>query len=164
MLSLLWTKLIDIYSKILDEKLYKTALLILVLLFLASSVMINNKVQNLTSEIKHLPTFINSHDSTLEIRLNTRINQLYTDNSELFEMYVYTYKDDLIQIIKHTANNNSELLQALIEKSTKETINEIRKQNFNNRYRVKIDSLKIIGIPEALNFDNQNSLFYAFNK
>jgi hypothetical protein len=162
MLSLLWTKLLDIYTKILDEKRYKTALLLLILIFLGSNVITTNKVNELSKEIKNLPVAMNRQDSLLEVRLNININQLYADNSELFEMYITTYKNDLAQVIKYTANSNSDLLRALIEKSTTETINEIRKQRINNRY-IRPDSVRFNVTPVSFLPNPFKSLCYASN-
>ena len=145
MLLLLWAKFIDLFEKILIEKLFKFALLLSSSVFLTVSIINNNKITELSGKIDDIPALINRQDSALEHRFDNKFARMYADNSAILEMYATSSKEDLTRIINYsvTIKDNAELLKALIEKTSAETIKEIRKQQIKQRYHK----------PDTLNFD-----------
>ena len=158
-LSLVFKAIIAFINNI-SEKNFKTTLVFLTSIFLVSTFVINNKITQLSHDIQNLPALINHQDSMLEKRVNSKMDYMFSDATIIFTDYTKSNQNDLNTIIDNLnqVNSNTSLLKALINKTSQETLQEIRKRHFNRKYSP--DSLNIT--IEPVSFINYYNNLYAF--
>jgi hypothetical protein len=135
MLILLWKEILSFLEKVSDKS-YKAVIIFLTALFMASSIAIINKVTALNDKIERLSIKSSKQDSALEDHLNSKIDHMYSDASDLFQGYATSNTEDLKTIIDNSAitASNGAVIKKLVEKSTADIIQEVKKIQFRNRY------------------------------
>lgn len=141
--SLFFKSVIEFIDKI-SAKHLKALILLLLSVFLSTSVVILNKVDRVADTLQALTANLDKRDSAIEKRIDIKMNNMFSDASQIFERYTVSNAEDLKTIIDKSSisADNSFLLKKLIEKSVQEIISEVKKTQFKTRYIPK-DSLNI---------------------
>lgn len=148
-LSLAWKVFTDFIGNKLDEKAYKTVLLLVVSLFLVTSVVMLSKVSSMSGKIDASYRQSAKNDSAMEARIINHINQRNVDAIEIFQGYAINQAEDLKTIIDKTGvtADNTYLLKKIVDKSNSELMQEIKQVQFRSRYGLpdsgKINSKKL---------------------
>jgi hypothetical protein len=161
MLSLAWGWFVSFFEKLLKEKSYKTIILLLISLFLINTLFLNNKVSTLTANVDSLKCQIPRLNSTSEQKIYSYINKVNYDAIVLFQGYARNNAEDLQIIIDNTAvtAEQGKLLKRLVEKTSTDIIQEVKKVQFRSRY-LRPDSLQI-DVRKVSQVDTVNQIIYA---
>lgn len=151
-----WDKLIGWLSKITNSR---QLTLVISGLFLFVSYLNFTKLDKISTQLNSIPGTIVKNDSATRNQINKKLDAMYTDASVIFQGYTKQNANDLKSIIDNTNGTsvNFKLLKDLIDKTSEQTQQEIRKLQFNNRYRN--DSFKFTTEPISLIL--KDSFYYA---